>query len=108
MSQTARKQADPRAQCWRGAWRCAVSYVEEIRTQARDVAPGAELVLVLPVLVPIMTVRGSKLGYRLPVICTSVVTGFPPRDSSAADRNWFRGNSLLSCVVRSMGGEQQK
>jgi hypothetical protein len=104
MSQTgsARKQAHPRC-AGRG-----VSYVEEFRTQAGGAAPGAELVLVL-VLVPMMAVRGRKLGHRLPLICTSIATGFLAPDSRAADRrNWFRGNSLLSCVVRSVGGEQQK
>jgi hypothetical protein len=110
MSQTAsaRKQAHARAQ---GTWRCAgrgISYVEEFRTQAGDMAPGAELVLV-PVSVPMMTVLGRNLGHRLPLICTSVATAFPAPDSSAAvRRNWCRGNSLLSCVVRSVGGEQQK
>jgi hypothetical protein len=81
--------------------------VEEFRKQAVRAAPCAELVLA--VLVSIITVSGTKPGHRLPLTCTCVVTGFPGLDSGAADqRNWFRGNSLLSWVGRSVGGERQR
>jgi hypothetical protein len=94
-----------RSQCWRGLGGTGVSYVEEFRKQAGGAAPRAELVLI-----SIIIVSGRRLGRRLPVmICTCVATGFPGHDSSAADRrNWFRGNSLLSCVGRSVGGERRK
>jgi hypothetical protein len=81
--------------------------VEEFHQQAGRAAPGAELVLA--VLASIITVSGTKPGHRLPLICTCVVTGFPGLDSAAADqRNWFRGNLLLSWVGRSVGGERQR
>jgi hypothetical protein len=81
--------------------------VEEFRKQAGRAAPGAELVLA--VLVLIITVSGTKPGHRLPLICACVVTGFPGLDSGAADqRNWFRGDPLLSWVGRSVGGERQR
>jgi hypothetical protein len=81
--------------------------VEELRKQAGRAAAGAELVLA--VLFSIITVSGAKPGHRLPLICTCVVTGFPGLDSGAAEqRNWFRGNSLLSWVGGSVGGERQR
>jgi hypothetical protein len=86
------------------------------RKLCRGAAPGAELILAL---VSVSTVPGStgperKLGpwKETRAQTTSDLhhwTGFAGPDSSAADRrNWFRGNSLQSCVVRSVGGEQQK
>jgi hypothetical protein len=75
--------------------------------KARSIAAGAQLILAL-VLIPRITV-GRKLRHRLPLVCTCVANGFPGSDSSPADqRNWFCGNSLLSSVVRSVGGERQK
>jgi hypothetical protein len=107
---SARMQVPSRAQCWQGTgWGAGrgVSHVEKFRKQqAGSVAPGTELNLALA-LVAVLIVPERKLGHGLSVI--SVATNFPGPDESAADRrNGFRGSSLLSCVVRSVGGEQQK
>jgi hypothetical protein len=111
MPRVASPRAHPRAQCWRGTWWWAgrgVSHVAEFRKQSGSVAPSMELNLMLA-LVTLLIVRASTLGHGLSLICAFVAANFFGSDSIAADRrNGFRGSSLLSCVVRSVGGEQQK